>query len=189
MSEVEKTVAPFVLAQIRAVTRSVHERLEHRLDAIKRFSDPLLRIDLIQRFAAFYLPAKSALAGHLMDIRDLDFMARSRRLVPYGLVGNRPLPNFPAPETAAEALGMLYVLEGSTLCARVILRTLSDLDVEVSDLAFLDPYGVETGSRWRSFLLVLERETSGDHLCIEHACRGAVVAFEHAESVLCEGLA
>jgi heme oxygenase len=94
-------------------------------------------------------------------------------------------PTFPAPESQAEALGMLYVLEGSTLGGRLILRTLKDRGVDDPRLAFLDPYGPETGVRWRSFQSVLARETSHDEKLVAQACGGALSGFWHAERVLC----
>jgi heme oxygenase len=94
------------------------------------------------------------------------------------------LPAFPSPANLAEALGMLYVLEGSTLGGHVILRTLRNAGVDCAPLAFLDPYGPDTGRRWRDFLIVLEQET-GSEMRRDAACKGAVLAFEHALEVLC----
>ena len=54
----------------------------------------------------------------------------------------------------AAALGFLYVLEGSTLGGRVLVKhfraELPELSSE-SGLAFFSGYGDETGSRWRAF--------------------------------------
>jgi heme oxygenase len=94
-------------------------------------------------------------------------------------------PAFPAPRSAAEALGMLYVLEGSTLGGRMILRALAERGVHDPALQFLDPYGTDTGARWRAFLDVLARETGDDEERIAAACRGGVTAFRHAADVLC----
>ena len=80
---------------------------------------------------------------------------------------------------------MMYVLEGSTLGGRMILRELSLRGVSDARLAFLDPYGSETGSFWRAFLHVLGRETGEDDIAVQAACRGGVDAFAHAERVLC----
>jgi len=177
--------ACLAVTRLRAATGAIHARLEQRLDAIERLRQPLARRDLIARFAALHAPAAAVLGPHLCDIADLDFASRNRADL-LGTIVAVPHPDaFPAPSNKAEALGMMYVLEGSTLGGRFILQRLSELGSDVSDLAFLDPYGAETGRRWRSFLLVLERETSGEDTRIADACRGASAAFAHAERVLC----
>ena len=172
------------LACVRAATQAQHVRLDKRLDAVAQFSDPEQRRGLCHRYAAFHIPADIMLAPWLSDLPDLDFAKRSRSALLAVFVGDRPLPDFPAPAGQAEALGMLYVLEGSTLGGQFITRALATRGVIDPGLAFLDPYGDETGVRWRSFLAVLVREVTDDGLIAE-ACRGAVRAFDHAESILC----
>ena len=173
------------LDRLRVATQAVHERLELRLDAIDQLSDPLRRAPLLRRYAAFYMPADDALAAKLACLPELGFEAESRGAL-LARYAEPPLPAFPRPASLSEALGLLYVLEGSTLGGRLILRELARRGVELADLAFLDPYGAETGARWRSFLAVLERETGfGDEHRIEEAERGAVRGFAHAEKILC----
>jgi heme oxygenase len=82
---------------------------------------------------------------------------------------------------------MLYVLEGSTLGGRIILRMLASRGVQDPSLAFLDPYGAQTGARWRGFLAVLAREADDNEERIAQACDGARSGFSHAERLLCQG--
>ncbi len=176
------------LAQLRAVTSAAHRDLEQQVDAIAAFADPRRRQDLIRRFAAFQLPAEAVLKPHLLAIPDLDWERRNRAdLFPPSSRSYR-LPSFPAPANVAEALGVLYVLEGSTLGGRIIIRTLRKAGVDCAALAFLDPYGSDAGNRWRDFLMVLERETHSEALRAD-ACKGAVSAFAQATRVLCGALA
>jgi heme oxygenase len=174
---------------MREATHDLHRLLDKRLDVIAQLSDPLRRATLIGRYAALYLPSDDALMPWLKEIADLDLGNRSRTPLLARFAGERVLPAFPDPLDEAEALGMLYVLEGSTLGGRSILRALAERGIADPDLAFLDPYGAETGARWRTFLVVLARETEGDATRIDFACRGAVRAFQHAERVLCEDAA
>lgn len=175
---------PSALERLRAATRDAHERLDQRMDAIERLADPLLREELLARYAAFYLPADAMLAPHLDDVEDLDFGERSRApLLSEATPGAHP--PFPRPGSRGEALGLLYVLEGSTLGGRMILRELTRRGIEDRRLAFLDPYGAETGRRWRGFIEVLEREIAGDSVSATAAETGAVRGFAHAEEVLC----
>jgi len=176
-----------VRGDLRAATDAIHHRLEARLDVVERLADPALRPDLMRRYAALHIPADEALARHLSNLPGLDFPGRSRTPLLARFAGEDPPPAFPVPLTRAEALGMLYVLEGSTLGGRIILRALAGRGVDDPNLAFLDPYGAETGARWRGFLAVLSRETDDDEDRIAQACRGARSGFLHAERLLCEG--
>ena len=152
---------------------------------IRRLADPNTRADLLKRYTALHVPVDAALSDELGNIPHLAFEQRSRAHLLRRFAGPDPLPAFPHPHSRAEALGMLYVLEGSTLGGRLILRTLAAKGVSDPDLAFLDPYGSESGARWREFLAVLENETGGDAGRIGDAEKGAVRGFEHAEAVLC----
>jgi heme oxygenase (biliverdin-IX-beta and delta-forming) len=176
-----------VLARLRAATGAEHQRLEERLDAVARLADPYRRGGLIRRYAALHIPAEASLSPHLSEIEDLEFETRRRTSQLHPFAGDSA-PVFPAPASLAEALGMFYVLEGSTLGGRMILRDLAERGVSDPALSFLDPYGSETGMRWRQFLAVLARETGDNQGLILQACRGALTAFRHAERVLCGDL-
>ena len=173
------------IACLRAATGAQHARLDARLDAVARFADPERRLGLCARYAALHIPADTALAPWLSEVPGLVLASRSRAPLLARFAGAQSLPAFPAPASVAEAFGMLYVLEGSTLGGRFIAGALAARGIAESDLAFLDPYGHETGARWRSFLAVLAREIGDDARLIADACGGAVRAFDHAERILC----
>jgi heme oxygenase len=178
--------APSVLGRLRAATGDLHRRIEQRIDLADRLSDPDRRVATIRRFAAFHMAGEATLAPWRARVPGLG--AGRRQSVLRRFATTQPLPPFPAPANRAEALGMLYVLEGSTLGGRLILRTLARRGIHDRRLAFLDPHGAETGARWRGFLAVLARELDDGRLAGD-ACHGAVAAFRHAERVLCEGTA
>jgi heme oxygenase len=172
------TVHPFTaLSRLRAATGELHQAIEARLDIVERLADPSTRREMIARFGALYGPAAAAFEPWLADVPGLG-PYRSGPVVaeqaglPFPMLGNR-----------AEALGMRYVLEGSMLGGRLIQRRLAERGINDPRLAFLDPYGAETGVRWRAFLSVLARELTDERL-IADACRGAILAFRHAERVL-----
>jgi heme oxygenase (biliverdin-IX-beta and delta-forming) len=172
-----------VLTRLRRETAALHHHLEEQLDAVNRLADPQRRAILIRRYAALHIPADGILRDHLLDVADLDIdgRRRSEALAPFA---EGVLPRFPAPANRAEALGALYVLEGSTLGGRMILRALAARGVDAPELRFLDPYGADTGARWRAFLAVLDRDVRTDTQMAD-ACRGAVRTFAHAARVLC----
>ncbi|WEK06090.1 MAG: biliverdin-producing heme oxygenase [Candidatus Devosia phytovorans] len=56
------------------------------------------------------------------------------------------------PQTQAEAMGALYVMEGSTLGGKLIMKALRRLpDWPLETPTYFDPYGAETGARWSAF--------------------------------------
>ncbi|SDM07460.1 Heme oxygenase [Geodermatophilus siccatus] len=67
--------------------------------------------------------------------------------------GPAPLPDLPAVEDTDQALGRLYVLEGSTLGGTFISRHLATLPTLGPDvrLGAFSPYGAETGAMWHAF--------------------------------------
>lgn len=59
----------------------------------------------------------------------------------------------PLPQSIAQALGCMYVLEGSTLGGAVILRQLQQIPVinEFAAFSFYGFYGKELGKKWQEF--------------------------------------
>ena len=139
---------------------------------------------LVAGYFAFYRETEAALKPHLADTPDLAFSSRlhSRQTRSQTALSEHKMllvnPLFPVIETKAEALGVFYVLEGSTLGGRTILKALRSQGVSTDDLYFLDPYGKESGARWRAFLSVLEREVGHDQIdeCVSGAMKGFVFA-------------
>jgi heme oxygenase len=170
--------------RLRDATRDRHERLEARLDILNRLLTVPGRRELVAGFHALHAGAEAALEPLLGGVPGLDFHARRRseRLArDLAGLGGRVRPSPPMPVYGvAQALGVLYVLEGSTLGGRVIRRHLAANGGDMAGLGFLDPYGAATGDRWRSFLDVLDAEADVDSLVA-----GAVAGFDYSERCLC----
>ena len=83
----------------------------------------------------------------------------------------------PGPLSAAQAMGYMYVIEGSTLGGRVILKHISKtIPVNATaGAAYFHGYEDETGSRWKNFLQELTDFT------VNNRCEEAVItAATHA---------
>jgi heme oxygenase len=173
---------------LRAETATHHDKLESGLRIEDRLCGSETRGPLIAGYFAFHRESEAALGPHLRDITDLAFASRvharqiknPRRGT---LLGN---PVFPEIATRAEALGALYVLEGSSLGAKKILKTLRSRGVSTDDLHFLNPYGKDAGAYWRTFLEVLERETAHNQSTMNACVSGAIKAFAFAAMCLRE---
>lgn len=182
-----QSVGP-VLTRLRQATAQAHQALEDHVNAVDTLSSTTDRRAMVARYYQMHASADSALESWLEKAPDLDQAARRRTpllekdMAALGL--NLP-PHATLPRVSvtslAEALGFLYVLEGSSLGGRVITKGLISRGASLAGLSFLDPYGRDIGERWRSFILVLEREGGRD---ADGVVRGALAGFRHAAACL-----
>ena len=178
--------------RLRDATRADHERLESRADLLRRVRTPAGRRAVVQRFWRLHADIEAAVEPWLEGVDGLDFAGRRRTqrladdLATLGLEAPGDGPEAPTVGSVSEALGLLYVLEGSTLGGRVIRRSLEAQGSDMHGLSFLDPYGEQSGARWRGFLAVLDGAARTPEN-VEAAVRGAVAGFRHAERRICEG--
>jgi heme oxygenase (biliverdin-IX-beta and delta-forming) len=176
---------------LREETSAAHCRLDKTLGLIDRLSAPGQRGRLLAGYHLFHREAEAKIAPFLGEIADLDFAARRRSPLiadDLGILGHRAFPdstNRLDILTRAAAFGALYVLEGSSLGGRVILKELKLRRASLGGLRFLDPYGSHTGQRWRSFLAILEREVRSSEQKFD-AVQGALSTFAFAERCLCK---
>ncbi|MFH5925586.1 biliverdin-producing heme oxygenase [Roseomonas xinghualingensis] len=156
---------PSIRERLRAETRPEHERLENGL----RLTDPGLTLEryrvLLARFHGFWSgwePRMAAVVG------DEDFLAPRRRLhllredlrALGAATDGLPVCEGPAIRDRGEAFGSLYVMEGSTLGGRVIVKRLGALGLspETGGCRYFAGYGAATGAMWNRFVERLEAE-------------------------------
>jgi heme oxygenase len=175
---------------LRAETSLVHRRLDQTLGLIDRLQAPETRAALVAGYYNFHSGAEIAVAPFLSAIADLDFAARRRSpLIARDIqaLGEcAPTDGVPSLDiaTRSEAFGALYVLEGSCLGGRLILKDLVRRASPMTGLGFLNPYGARTAELWLAFLAVLERETASRKETIKQTVAGAMKAFAFAELCL-----
>lgn len=155
---------------LRHATAAAHEQLHH-LPAFGPLQAGTIGRDdyaaLLRRLFAFHHAVEDRLAdapsllpygidiaarrrsGLLLD--DLAFLGAAASPLPAP-------PDLPALRSAAEALGCLYVTEGSTLGGRELARRLDHLLPPDSDSGrrFLLGHGPRHGAMWREFCAALE---------------------------------
>jgi heme oxygenase (biliverdin-IX-beta and delta-forming) len=175
---------PAILQALRDATGPIHDRLERRIDLDRRIADPRGRADLVEGFHRLHAMAEPALADWLGDVADLQIERRQRAdHVAQDLRRLGRTPGAVAPVAIAsrgEALGWAYVLEGSSLGGRTILRGLAARGVDATGLGFMDPYGEATGERWRTLVAVMARETDAGRARAQDVLAGARLGFEAA---------
>jgi heme oxygenase len=173
------------LSHLRLATGELHRRLEDRFDAVTALGDPDRRPQIVARYQRLYSGAFRTLMPWLSCIAGLEMARRAGMRWPDGLVVKEAGSPFPEPADTHEALGLLYVIEGSTLGGRLILKALARKGIIDPSLSFLDPYGNDSARMWRAVLTVIEHEGQKGPAELESICRGGVRGFTHAENTLC----
>ena len=153
-------------ARLRDATGPAHRRLEDELDWEARTATLAGYRDLLGRFRGFHAVYEPAIAvalddpGLLAGRMRVELLDADLRVLGMDAASIAALPCPPRPglANAAQALGALYVLEGSTLGGQVIGRSISRrLGAQAAGaLAYYGGHGRETAARWRGFLEELE---------------------------------
>ena len=196
MSPAATSRATGAMARLRALTAVEHERLERRFDLDARLRSPASYVLLLERMLGFYRPLEERIAPFAAPIAGLGFADRrkAQRLVDDLEAVGAPRSAGPLPEatrlpsvtSADQALGVLYVLEGSTLGGALIAQQ-ARLRLGVTPAigaSFFASYGPSVGSRWRAFGAVVETHTGGTPS--PPMAAAAVACFADLEAWLCD---
>ncbi|MFP5372428.1 MAG: biliverdin-producing heme oxygenase [Actinomycetes bacterium] len=151
-----------VLRMLRAGTAAEHAELERSLDLLDPALDRPRLTGVLSRMQGFWRAAEAGLDEWAVrspdDARRVSWERRRRSdlfaadLAALGARVVESAPDRPAPGGTDEALGRLYVLEGSTLGGVFIDRHLAALPgLTGLRLRAFSPYGVETGAMWHAF--------------------------------------
>lgn len=172
------------LRALRAATTEAHRRLDSCLNLVQRFEARLTRQDVLAGYKCLLTIVEAETGPFLRGMAQLDFAKRCRaaRIDAPTLSA----PSLPIASTAA-ALGALYVTEGATLGGRMILRAVSASGHGDEALAFLDPYGEETGAMWLAFCAVANQQLNDTVDGLAEAICAAQATFRLAGTCLAPG--
>ena len=173
------------LIHLRDVTGPAHRALEGSLGLLNEH----LELDgykaILTRFYGFWFGWQPQIAGLLRNgalltpRRRLHLLAADLAALGVSEHELAALPKCPLTvlRDAAEALGSLYVMEGSTLGGELIRGNVQRClgSVALTSCAYFNGYGAATNAMWRSFLVVLDAAPSADQPRIGN---GAVATFE-----------
>ena len=151
-----------VLRLLRAGTTAEHESVERTLDLLDPHLDRTRLTGVLTRMHGFWRAAEAGLddwaARFPSDARAVTWSGRRRAglfAADLDALGAAPVdaePALPPVGTTDDALGRLYVLEGSTLGGVFIDRHLDGLpSLSGVRLRAFTPYGPETGAMWHAF--------------------------------------
>ncbi|HEU4901607.1 MAG TPA: biliverdin-producing heme oxygenase, partial [Flavisolibacter sp.] len=149
-------------AMVKDETKTVHEEVEQlllpHLAAVQTTDDYAA---ILKMFYGYFQPLEKMIEA-LVTPAILPDIAERRKasaivhdLSAIGQDANSLLlsTHLPKIENAAQAMGALYVLEGSTLGGKMIakmLRKNEALSLSDDKLTFFSGYGEETGSKWKT---------------------------------------
>ncbi len=160
-----------VLRDLRAATAGEHEQVEAALGLTDPALDRDRLVDVLGRLLAFWEAAEAGLDAWAArcpgDAAALQW-DRRRRAGLYAadlraLGGSRAggeRPGLAEVTSTDEALGRLYVLEGSTLGGTFIDRHLAGVP-GLPRLRSFTPYGAETGAMWAAFRRLTRQHVAG----------------------------
>lgn len=195
-----------VMQHLKRATAALHMQQE-TLPAMRRLMDPDLSRptyhDLLKRFYRAIAACEHHLQGCAADWEGQGF-DWSIRLVKTGWLDAdlahldpdfKPEQASPDPLIAPytgvgfpRAAGCLYVMEGSTLGARVILKRLErdHRRPAVGACRFFQGYGPDTEERWTTFGRELESSLGGNAAALKQATVAAGETYRFFEEILSE---
>ncbi len=174
--------ADLVTRRLRVETQDVHSHLEAELTLLDGDLERDRYVALMQRFYGFHVVLEPRLDAWHENADLIDWPPRRKVGLLQGDLGTLGVdpatvaelprcPNVPVVTSTAEALGVLYVVEGATLGGRIIAAHLRDSDVPASALSFFTSYGADVGRRWHHW-----RQVTTDWVGDDGARADAVVA-------------
>jgi len=186
-----------IMAYLRSATREEHESVEKRVDIESCSDDPVYYRLILQRFLGFFQPVERALL-ELDGLADClpDLTSRLRTgLLTYDLqvlgLSTQNVLDLPRcsqrPEirSIGQAMGCLYVLEGSTLGGQMIVRRIYDRGlINRQACHFFFSHGRDIGRMWRDFSQAAERYATAHPEEMETITASAKETFRKLEAWL-----
>jgi len=185
------------LARLRSETSAAHDQLEQTplsmavmapevsIESYKAYLQAMLAIHKGIEQTVF--PVAEAVFGNMDERRKTELIRKDLEELGAGFTDmTEPFTDEAYREDLAFNLGILYVSEGSTLGGKVILKNVLQASESGFEEAtrFLDAYGDQTGSRWKSFLSALDNyQASAGETIRDQIIAGAVYGFARTADV------
>ncbi|SEO83603.1 heme oxygenase [Mucilaginibacter gossypiicola] len=177
---------------IKEATKDAHLQLEKKvvqhLKAIRSKQD---YADLLRRFYAYFNHLESAIAPFItVDVLPDYPQRRNSSYIKTdivdlrGNIDNLPNTTVPVISNVQQALGALYVMEGSIMGGSIIVQMLAKGGI-TEGVSFFSGYGPSTGQMWATFIGVLNGYAANDEQ-EAIAVKTANETFEHFAAVFAE---
>ena len=162
--------------RLKEHTLASHQQLEKIvIKALKAIESPAGYLKLLKEFYGFIGPLEKVIDQSIDQDSVPDYAERRKAglllndiLALEGACGSfAAAPELPEIGDAYQALGALYVLEGSTLGGKIIARMLRgklNLDESQDGLSYFTSYGEDAEIMWGRFKEALNRQTDDESL-------------------------
>jgi heme oxygenase len=161
------TERPRILAELKTQTRPQHDSVEGNRFGKAMMDGTLQESDyglFLQKFYGFHVPLERTLARFAWSDVGIDFDKRrkvellKKDLRALGMTDDEiaalpEAPMLPSMTTMEEAIGVMYVMEGSTLGGQLQARQVQKMfgrDAE-SGAAYFSSYGANVGMMWKMY--------------------------------------
>ncbi len=170
--------------RIKTATKDGHQELEkqvvYRIKAIENNKD---YVELLKYFFAYFETLEQQIASFMPDaLQDYFSVRRSAKDIAKDIevlgssVADLPQAFLPAIENKNQAIGALYVLEGSIMGGPFIVKMLEKVGIE-SGFNFFQGYGDQSAEKWLEFTKIINQEVNQE-ADIEEAIASAKNTFE-----------
>ena len=184
---------------IKKATKKAHLDLEKKvIRKLKAISNEQDYADFLSYFYAYFSHLEKAmgpfidesLIPHYNDRRNSSYLKRDLETIGYG---DSSLPDTAVPEihNHLEALGALYVMEGSIMGGQIIVKILEKQGI-TRGVSFFSGYGSDNSKRWKAFTDAMDENVTSEaqkntvlRVAEEtFSCFGKV--FDHGKKILQE---
>lgn len=159
-----------LLTALRVATRDAHASIERLIPLVHEPPTRAAYVDYLRAMYGFLVPVEAALStlpASFADEVSLHARLKSARLAEdlraLDATEIPTCPRTPRIDGPSDGYGVLYVLEGSTLGAQVILRSIASVPGLASATRYLGSYGRHVGEMWRAFCEALEAHGDVSH--------------------------
>lgn len=154
---------------IREATKSSHQQLEKKvvlkLKAIRNHAD---YADLLRYFYSYFSQVEKAVAPYitaailpdLADRRNSSYL-KNDIIALGGNVEDLPAASIPAVTNVLQAIGAMYVMEGSIMGGSIIVQMLQKAGI-TTGVSFFSGYGEATGQKWGVFTAVMNEQAKNE---------------------------
>lgn len=166
------TEVPTLMAELKASTQDLHTEIEKHMPLFNKDFNKEQYKDLLKKFYAFFAAYESRLLPVLSHLDLSDFYADRKKSTSLKNDLNALQTEIPhasqktitIPQTKAQVLGSLYVIEGSTLGGQLISKHLRQtLGFPEDQTQYFSGYGALTGPQWKAFqTLILSQDFTQD---------------------------
>ncbi len=153
--------------EVKRRTAAAHQELERKMiPYLRKIGSKLDYIRLLDYLFRYYHPLEKQLepyiSAQLHESHSLRIQHDIASLDPTYHISHQEPAIVPVISSPAGALGVLYVLEGSTLGGQIITKMLSKQLKTATDkgFSFYNPYGDATGEHWKTFRAQLDQVRS-----------------------------